>query len=122
MKKVVFRVSVAVNDLRLVELVQQAIVQRNTGAVIDGWTVEPPVAIGSLIEMTFPFEVSAIDVARLLEVVGYLPVTVAVAQFDEAKSVERDLDEKDKGTIALAPWETAQDVKDKLAKMKAKVA
>jgi len=122
MKKVVCRVSVAVNDLRLVELVEKAVIQRNTGAKIEAWTVEPPVAIGSVFEVSFPVEVSAVDVARLLDTVGNIPVTVAIAQFDEALSVERDLEAKDAGTVALAPWETAKDVKDKLKAVKGKAS
>lgn len=122
MKKICFRVSVSVNDLRLRELVDRAILQRNTGAVLDGQTSEPPVDFGSTFEVTFPVEVSALDVSRLLESIAAVPVTVAVAQFDEVLSTKRDLEEKEKGTVELAPWETAKDVKDKLKKVNGKVA
>jgi len=120
MRKVVFRVSVAVNDLRLREFVDRTVIARNTGAKVDSQTIEPPAATGSVFEVTFPYEVSAADAVRLLEGIAALQVTASVVQFDEFQSTLRDLEEKDMGAVALAPWETAEDVKEKLAKVKAK--
>lgn len=122
MRKIVFRVSASINATRLHEVVAAAIVQRNTGTVVDSFTDEPPVDIGSTFEVTFPVEVSALDVSNLLQSIAAVPVTVAVAQFDEVLSTKRDLEEKEKGTVELAPWETAKDVKDKLKKVNGKVA
>jgi hypothetical protein len=124
MKKVIFRVSIGLNADILRSVVQRAIIDRNTGATLDVAPNPDPVDIGGDFEITLPVEADAVDVKRFIETmsVGHVPVTIAIGQFDEDKSVLADLDAKDKGLVSLAPWETPEDVKAKLDKVKAKVS